>query len=377
MRLNPSLSGLHCIRCGTTYSPTDYPEGCSACLAQGFPAALECRYTSQAERDTPISLPVLDPLTLGEGHTACLPRPELADAFGVGTLWLKLESRNPTGSHKDRMAAQLVSRARLAGVRSVAAASSGNAGVAIAAYCAAAGLAAQIAIAPSCPPLQRQAMLDFGATLTAFEDSLSRWPFVARLSREEGAFAATNYLNPPVGTHPYGVEGYKPIAAEVAEAAGVPTDILVPTARGDLLWGMLLGWEALQRTGRIARVPRLHAVEPFPRLSRALAGEDSRRSWPGETAQYSTAGSTSTLQALEALRRSGGRPFNVSDAEAARARQRLASLGIAAELSSAAALAAMAQLRHSGLVDAESSVVVLITSDGRRDGVPESSQVAG
>lgn len=370
--MNPCLAGLQCIRCDTVHPPVDYPEGCPLCLAQGFPAALECRYGTAEDAGT-ASLPVLNAITLGEGNTPCLPVPSMADTFGIGGLWLKLESRNPTGSHKDRMAAQIVSRALLAGARGVAAASSGNAGVAVAAYCAAAGLSSYIAIAPNCPPLQRRAMLDFGAQLTEFADSLSRWPFVAHLTRHEGAFAATNYLNPPVGTHPYGVEGYKPIAAEIAQALGsseelhAPTDILVPTARGDLLWGMLLGWQAMLRAGRIARLPRLHAVEPFARLSRVLAGEDSRRLWPGETAQYSIAGATSTLQAAEALRRSGGMAFNVSDADATTARDRLASIGVAAELSSASALAAVAQLFRTGLLDAESNVVVMITSDGRRD----------
>ena len=67
------------------------------------------------------------------------------------------------------MAAQLVSRARLAGATRVAAASSGNAGVSLAAYCAAAGLQAEIAITRNCPALQREAMQRFGARLTAFE----------------------------------------------------------------------------------------------------------------------------------------------------------------------------------------------------------------
>jgi threonine synthase len=216
-------------------------------------------------------------------------------------------------------------------------------------------------------------MRDFGAQLTEFEDSLSRWPFVERLCKTQDAFAATNYLKPPVGTHPFGVEGYKPIAFEIAAAMTTdgmlraPTDILVPTARGDLLWGMLLGWQALHRAGRVAQVPRLHAVEPFPRLSRALIAGDCRPLWPGDTAQYSIAGNTSTLQALEALRRSGGIALNVSDADAAHARAQLMAMGVAAELSSASALAAVAQLRHAGVVDAESEVVVMITSDGRRD----------
>ncbi|WP_154589797.1 pyridoxal-phosphate dependent enzyme, partial [Bordetella pertussis] len=144
-------------------------------------------------------------------------------------------------------------------------------------YGAAAGLRVDIAIAPTCPPRQRAAMEHFGARLHSFADSLARWPYVATLCRDEGAFAGTNYLNPPVGTHPYGVEGYKPIAAELAaQCDNLPTDIIVPTARGDLLWGICLGWQALLRRGAIARLPRLHAVEPYPRLAHALAAGDAR-----------------------------------------------------------------------------------------------------
>lgn len=365
MQMNPRLSGLRCIRCATTWPPGDYPEGCPSCLAAGHPASLECRYDA-SDSDVTMPLPVLSPVTLGEGDTPCLAAPDLARDEGVGELWLKCEGANPTGSHKDRMAAQLVSRARLAGASRVAAASSGNAGVSIAAYCAAAGLQADIAITNNCPPLQRQAMEHFGARLSAFEDSLARWPYVEDLCRNEGAFAGTNYLNPPVGTHPYGVEGYKPIAQEILDRCGSPTDIIVPTARGDLLWGIFLGWQHLLQTGRIERLPRLHAVEPYARLSQARATGDARGLWEGATDQYSIAGGTCTLQSLEALARSGGAPVEVTDLSASKAQQRLLRRGVSAELSSAAALAAVSQLRRAGVLDAESSVVLMVTSDGRR-----------
>jgi len=366
MRMNPLLSGLRCIRCGRIFPAADYPEGCPDCLVAGHPASLECLY-APAARDAVLPVPVLDPITLGEGNTPCLPMADLAREMGTGALWLKCESGNPTGSHKDRMAAQLVSRARLAGATRVAAASSGNAGVALAAYCAAAGLTADIAITPSCPPRQREAMQYFGARLACFEDSLARWPYVARLCREEGAFAGTNYLNPPVGTHPYGVEGYKGVATEILDQCGAPTDMIVPTARGDLIWGIWLGWEYLHREGKVCRPPRMHAVEPYPRLSRALAEGDVRGLWEKPTQQYSTAGGTCTLQSVQALARSGGQAIDVDDAQARQARQQLAHAGIAAELASAAALAAVPLLRRAGVLNESSTVVVMLTADGRRD----------
>ena len=137
------------------------------------------------------------------------------------------------------------------------------------------------------------------------------------MCREQGAFAGTNYLNPPTGTHAYGVEGYKPIAREIFDHCGLPTDVIVPTARGDLLWGVLLGWQALHRQGLIPRLPRMHAVEPYARLSRALQTGDARGLWEAGTDQYSIAGGTTTLQSLQALARSGGLPVEVSDAAAA------------------------------------------------------------
>ncbi|MNT70589.1 threonine synthase [compost metagenome] len=107
-------------------------------------------------------------------------------------------------------------------------------------------------------------------------------------------------------------------------------------------------------------------MEPYARLSRALATGDARGQWESATEQYSIAGGTCTLQALEALARSGGVPVETSDAEAGKARQRLERMGLGAELSSAAGLAAVSRLRLAGMLDAESSVVLILTSDGRR-----------
>ncbi len=391
MRANPRLRELACQRCDARLPPGDYPQGCPHCLAQGHPSSLFCVYdeglgagapgaavsgkavsaaaaaAAAASAGDALPLPVLEPLTLGEGNTPCLPAPRLAQQAGVGELWLKCESSNPTGTHKDRMAAQLVSRAVLAGAPLVVAASSGNGGVALAAYCAAAGLPIEIAIASSCPPPQREAMLRFGARLVAFDDSLARWHHAARRCREDGAFAGTNYLDPPVGTHPYGVEGYKPLAEEIWRQCGqVPTDVIVPTARGDLIWGMWLGWRQLQAAGLIDTLPRLHAVEPYARLSAVLRGGDVRGHRDGASAQYSIGGVTTTLQSLQAVQASAGRAIDVGDDAARAAHERLAALGLATELSSAAALAAVSVLRDGGSIDEHSRVVLMLTSDGRR-----------
>ena len=101
------------------------------------------------------------------------------------------------------------------------------------------------------------------------------------------------------------------------------------------------------------------------RLSRALQTGDARGLWEAGTDQYSIAGGTTTLQSLQALARSGGLPVEVSDAAAAGAAA-AGTDGAGHGLSSAAALAAVTRLRRSGMLDAESSVVLILTSDGRR-----------
>lgn len=145
--------------------------------------------------------------------------PHLAEEIGLDRLSIKLESANPTGSHKDRMSAQFVARAKARGGPGVIAASSGNAGASLAAYAAAAGLHCIIVTTPAISPPWKRAIEMTGAKIIYTEDSLERWAIVRRKVREEGYASATNYLDPPVGSDPYGVDGYKTLGYELAEQA--------------------------------------------------------------------------------------------------------------------------------------------------------------
>ena len=157
----------------------------------------------------------------------------------------------------------------------------------------------------------------------------------------------------------------KPIAREIFDHCGLPTDVIVPTARGDLLWGVLLGWQALHRQGLIPRLPRMHAVEPYARLSRALQTGDARALGSGHgpilhRRRHHHAAIAAGAGSLRRTARGGVRCRRGPGAAAA------GTDGLATELSSAAALAAVTRLRRSGMLDAESSVVLILTSDGRR-----------
>lgn len=350
------LAGMACLRCAESWPVAEYEAGCPRCAAEGHASNLRLTYASGGRG---VALPYPAALSLGEGDTPLVELPELASELKLGRLSAKLEWCNPTGSHKDRMSAQLIARALDRRTARVVAASSGNGGLSVAAYAARAGLSAEIATTDALPHPYRKAIAAHGATLVRFADSMARWRHLAKRV-DEGAFAATNYKVPAIGTNPFGIEGYKTIAAELA-AVAKPDLVVVPCSRGDLLSGIRLGFEEVGGS-----LPMLIAAEPYPRLARVLAGADYREQFAGDTAQASIAGSTVTWQAVEALHASAGRAVPVDD-EAARAAQRsLAACGLHAELSAASALAALSVFAKGGALAGRHAVIVL-TGSGLRD----------
>jgi threonine synthase len=366
---NRSLRGLACIRCDFTSFSLDFPNGCPACADHGHAANLRCLYdTVPGNADLP--LPYLETPHLGEGATPLVVLPA-ALAAPERACFFKMECANPTGSHKDRMAAMGVAHAKAIGKRCIIAASSGNAGVAVAAYAAAANIPCEIAITPACNTLYRALMTQHGAIVTECADSLARWAYVAVRCKEEGVYSLTNYALPAVGSPAIAIEGYKPIAIELindlkAKQVVQIEEIYVPVARGDLLWGLYLGFKHALDCGTIARLPKLVAVEPYARLAKVIAGSDYRKQYPGTTLQLSTAGSTVTFQALQAVQRSRGRVEVVADDEAMAARDTLARAGWSFELCTAAAYAAYRRSDCAALPKT-SAAIVIATAHGSRD----------
>ena len=364
---NPSWHGYECIQCEVVHPLGDYPNGCPHCALREQPANLFCIYNSV---NSDIDLPYGNTLDLGQGKTPLVPMP---DDSGGG--FFKLELANPTGSHKDRMAAMGVAHAKATGKRAVIAASSGNAGVAIAAYAAAYGLECEIAVTPGCSALFRNLIIAHGATVTQCESSLARWEYLARRVADPAFYAMTNFALPAVGSPAVAIEGYKPIALELIEQCANRTiaAVYVPTARGDLLWGLYLGFEQLRIKKKIQRLPRLIAVEPFERLTKVMVGHDYRSSFSGVTQQLSTSGSTATLQAVSAMKKTGGYAIVVPDDKALAARHNLARHGFLFELCAAATWHAyqhdenrlmLAENPHS---DANACSIVMATAHGSRD----------
>jgi threonine synthase len=375
MQRNDLLCGLSCLHCSTRYPLALRHDGCPQCQRRGLFVSLSANYRRQANRYR--YLPYEAGLSLGEGNTPLLENDAIAKWVGVERLSLKDESCNPTGSHKDRMSAMGLSQAIEAGVHTVVLASSGNAALSAGSYAQHSGLACEVATYGKIPRGFSEAFEALGIISFNFEDNPARWAFVRSRALLEGYLALTNYALPALGSAPLAIEGYKAIAYEMYEGNCLPDHILVPTARGDLLWGIFAGFRDLLMADKIKRLPKLWLVEPFARMEQVLAQTDARSAplpppelhghFKGSTAQFSTAGNTATYLQWQAVTASGGGAIAVADAEARVARQVMAELFHPVELCAGAGLAAARSLVMRGEIDPRDHVNLIVTANASRD----------
>ncbi|PIF75270.1 threonine synthase [Variovorax sp. 54] len=364
LRWNPALEGLRCLSCGTLYPVSLRHDGCAKCAAAGRHVSLAASYAGAPGQG--ISLPFLGFVKQTQAGTS-RSLPAFAKALGVAQLTVHDESRNPSGSHKDRMSAFGVAHALLAGADTLVLASSGNAALSAAVYARAAGLRCEVATYADMPQSYVEALQAQGAARLVFPDNQGRWDHVARRAGDTGVLPLTNYHLPALGGAPLAIEGYKTIAAEMASWDKLPDHIVVPTARGDLLWGIYRGLSELQAAGRIRAMPQLWAVEPFPRLSLVLKGASLHASHPGQTAQFSTAGATTTWLQHQAVTTTGGGAVAIDDTTARRARVSWQAVGSQPELCAAATLAAAQQLVATQRIAPSSHVCLVLTANATRD----------
>ena len=206
-----------------------------------------------------------DSVSLGEGGTALVSLPSLASKLNIASVYGKDESRNPTGSFKDRLASSAVSAARAMGARVIASSSSGNAGASAAAYAARAGMPCIVFTFEGTVGAMVTQMRAYGALVISTRIKTDRWRFLEHGVRELGWFPTSPFFGPAVGSNPLGIEGYKTIAYEIAEALDwrVPEWCVLPVCYGDALIGMWKGFQEMLSWGWIDRVPRMVAAEIY------------------------------------------------------------------------------------------------------------------
>jgi threonine synthase len=380
-----NVAGLACFRCGTLYPPEHYAEDCPKCHAEATSnLAVAYKSNSAPKPDARNGgglwryadlLPVAraDAVTLGEGGTSLLPLDKTAKSLGIARLFAKDETRNPTWSFKDRLASVAISAAKSLGARVIVSSSTGNAGAAAAAYAAKAGMPCVIfTTGGAAGPLLIQ-MRAYGATVLALENKADRWPLMQHAVREFGWFPTSPFFGPVVGSNPYGIEGYKTVAYEIAEALDwdVPDACVIPVCYGDALVGMWRGFEEMRALGWTRRTPRLIAAEIYGSLGQALSqGTDALPDMPmtHDTVAKSTTATRSTYQALKAIRETGGTAAVVSNEAIMQWQQGLArDEGLYVEPASAGALAATQQSHARGDIKPGETVVALLTASGLKD----------
>lgn len=254
--MSSSPWSLHCSTCDASAAI----ERASLCPACGQP--LFARYAS-VPRATALAarwdmwryapfLPLLEgeaPVTLGEGLTPLIESPSLAAAVGVGRLWIKDEAQNPTASFKARGMSAAVTRAKGQGVPGLVVPTAGNAGAALAAYGAAAGLAVRVYAPRTTPRPILDTIEAMGADLIRIDGHIGDAGKLALAHASETGFFAISTLR-----EPYRVEGMKTMGYEMAEQLGwqVPDVVVYPTGGGEGTVGI---WKALQELAAGGWIP--------------------------------------------------------------------------------------------------------------------------
>ena len=319
-------------------------------------------------------LPIAGPENLPRlrvGGTPLLPVPELRNQLHMPHLWVKDDTRNPSGSTKDRASLLVVTKAIEYGIDTVATASTGNAATALAAVAAAAGMRAVVFVPASAPRAKLVQMLAYGAQVLPVDGTYD--------DAFELCLAACNqfgWYNRNTALNPFTIEGKKTVALEICAelAPGCVDAVIVPTGDGVIISGAAKGFADIVDAGLSPRHPRLIAVQPdgSPGITRALdAGEDSVRPTPGASSvadSLTVEVPRNALMALKRIRASEGGGVTVSDATISQAITRLArTTGVFAEPAAAAALAGLEVALERELVDPDERVVLLVTGSGLKD----------
>ena len=380
---------LVCNECGARYAERDVRYVCPGCAARQLPGGVT-RGVLRVELDAPprhwpgtrladahtlaAFLPVASadalPL-LPVGATPLLPAPGLRRMLAMPHLWVKDDTRNPSGSTKDRASLLVVAKAVEYGADTIACASTGNAATALACIAAAAGVRAVVFVPAAAPPAKLVQIASYGARLIpvagsyddAFELSLA-------------ACERFGWYNRNTAFNPFTIEGKKTAAIEIAAELGPdgPDAVVVPTGDGVIVSGVAKGFADLVRGGLLRRTPRLVAVQPEGScaIARALR-EDAPAVTPmagaSSVADSLVVGAPrNAIMALAAVRASRGAGVVVPDAAILAGIGTLArAAGVFAEPAAAAALAGLLAALDEGLVGRDERVVLLVTGTGLKD----------
>jgi threonine synthase len=399
--------GYRCSLCGQEYGPQQVTYTCPAdggnldvvLDLDGIrkllgPGGLHTGGEPSLWRYAPL-LPVADPGGLdtplrAAGWTPVFELPRLAAPLGLGRLWLKDESRNPTASFKDRASAVVVARARQIGAEVVVTASTGNAGAALAGMSAAIGQKAVIFAPKTAPPAKIAQLLVFGAQVILVDGTYDdAFDLTIQAAQEFGWYCRNT------GYNPFTAEGKKTAALEIWEwytchvssvtcqascdqerlAAGADLSrlsVFVSVGDGNIISGIHKGFKDLCDLGWIDAPPRIFGVQAEGSAAIAnafFAGVETITPVRATTLADSISVDLPRdgVRAVRAARQTGGAYLLVSDAEILAAIASLGKVGVFAEPAGATAYAGLVKAVAQGLVTADDPILVMNTGSGLKD----------
>jgi len=377
----PQIAYLECSRCGSRHDASTPQTVCTKCAG-----ALYVRYDltsakGSARRDAigaaredgswsgmwryRTVLPSVEPVTLGEGWTPLLPSRRYENVF------LKEEGANPTGTFKARGLALAISMARHYGIRKVAVPSAGNAGGAVAAYAAAAGMEAHIFMPKDVPLANQVECTAYGAHMTLVDGLISDCArIVGERKEKEGWFDLSTLKEP------FRVEGKKTMGYELVEQLGweYPEAVFYPTGGGVGLIGMWKAFQEMEELGWVrGKRPRMIAVQAAgcAPVARAFEhGEAVSQMWKDAATLASglrVPKPYGDYIILDAVRASQGTVVSLTDEQIfASLKDWAAREGILMSPEGAAATAAYDQLLSTGFLTPADRVVIFNTGSGNK-----------
>ena len=377
------LTHLSCTACGLRHEWSTLQNLCTACQKPLFAIydltaagrvlkreALVRREKSLWRYREVLPLPLhIEPVSLGEGGTPLLRAARYGVELGLPDLWIKDESQNPTQSFKARGMAVGVSMAQHLGATKLAVPTAGNAGGALAAYAARAGLEAHIFMPRDTPRANVIECRELGAHVTLIDGLITDCGAeIARRKAAEGWFDLSTLKEP------YRVEGKKTLGYELAEQLDwrLPDVILYPTGGGTGLIGMWKAFDEMEKMGWIgAKRPRMFSVQASgcAPIVRAFA-DDAISAAEFPNAHTCASGlrvpkAIGDFLMLKILRESQGGAVAVDDEAMIRTTREVGGKeGIFVAPEGAACFAALRSLCAAGEITVEDQIVIFNTGSG-------------
>ncbi len=377
------LTHLSCTACGLQYEWRELQNLCTACQKPLFPVydlaaagralnreALTKREKSLWRYREVLPLPAeIAPVSLGEGGTPLLRAQRFGEEVALANLWIKEEGQNPTQSFKARGMTVAVSMAKYLGATKLAVPSAGNAGGALAAYAARAGLEAHIFMPSDTPIANVIECRETGAHVTLIDGLITDCGAeIARRKEREGWFDVSTLKEP------YRVEGKKTLGYELAEQSGweLPDVVLYPTGGGTGLIGMWKAFDEMESLGWIdSKRPRMFSIQASgcaPIVRAFEAGATSA----GEFLDAHTCASglrvpkaVGDFIMLDILRKSNGGAVTVDDETMVRTTRKVgAAEGLFVAPEGAACFAALTSLLAKNKIEPNERIVIFNTGSG-------------